>query len=268
MKKILRKVIRRAIDAGVLGFYYPSEFSIRTCINWRMHRHEQATVDYLKTLMNLGNVFVNVGAHVGYYAVYVAKVVGPKGFIYAFEPHPDNYKKLIRNCSHLPQVRAIQTAASDSGGEAFLFEHSTSSSSHGLADLSGSGKTVPIRKMTLDQWSREEGINRIDAVLIDVEGHELSVLRGMSDILTGNSNIVVIIEYCPANWTSEREEIDALIKEIHKMKLKITRALGQVREYAVPEYSSEMILKQRLDGILDEELSIAHCNYVNIVLQR
>lgn len=233
-----------------------------------MHRNERATVDYIRALLKPGAVFIDVGAHVGYYAEYVGHLIGRNGFVYAFEPHTNNYRLLMRNCRHLPQVKTIQAAVSDSNGEALLFEHSTSSSSHGLTDLSGSGKSISVRKVTLDEWSRENEVDRIDVILIDVEGHELSALRGMCNIIENNSNIIIIMEYCPSNWRSRREETDALIKEFHKMDLNITCALGQDREYAIPEYSSESIAKNRLDEILNEEISKTRCNYVNIILRR
>jgi FkbM family methyltransferase len=233
-----------------------------------MHRHERATLDYIEKSLNPGDVFVDIGAHVGYYAEYFGQLVGPIGVVYAFEPHPSNFRLLIRNCRHLPQVKTIQVAVSDSSGEVLLFEHSTSSSSHALTDLSESGKTIPVRRVTLDGWSHENEVDRIDVILIDVEGHELSVIRGMCNIIENNPNIIIIMEYCPSNWTSRREGIDALINEIHKIQLNITFALGQVREFPIPEYVSETDLKNRLSEILDEEMNKERCDYVNIVLRR
>lgn len=268
MKHIIFKAIRHICQKGGLGFYYPPEFSIRTCIRWKRYHHERATVNYLNRCLKSGDIFINVGAHIGYFVFYAGKLVGEKGYVFAFEPHPNNYRLLIRNCRRLPQVKTIQAAVSDSSGEALLFEHSTSSSSHGLTDLSESGKSISVRKLTLDEWSHENEIDRIDAILFDVEGHELSVLRGMCNIIANNSNIIIVMEYCPSNWTSRCEEMDALIEEMRKMQLNVTCALGQAREYAIPEYKSWTDLEDRLAGILNEEANEERCDYVNIVVRR
>jgi FkbM family methyltransferase len=233
-----------------------------------MNRHERATIEYLRSSLKPGDVFVDVGAHVGYYAAYAGRLVGRTGSVFAFEPFPSNYKLLSRNCRHMPHIKSIQAAVSDSSGEALLFEHATSNSSHAFTDLSGSGKTIPVRKVTLDEWAYESEVHRVDVVLIDVEGHELSVLRGMRHIIANNLNIIIIMEYCPSNWTSRREEMDALINEMHKAQLYVIRALGQMREYAIPEYKSGADLSDRLAVILDEETNGERCDYVNIVASR
>lgn len=265
---MIRKTIRRACQSGALGFQYPSSFSIKTCLRWRMHRHERATIDYLNIFLKRGNVFIDVGAHIGYFAAYASRLVGRTGCVFAFEPHPSNYKMLIRNCRHLPQTKTIQEAVSDSSGQAFLFEHSTSDSSHALTDLSGSRKTIPVRKVTLDEWAHDNNVPRVNMVLIDVEGHESSVLRGMHHIIANNPNIMIIMEYCPSHWTSRRKERDALIGEIHDMQLYVMCALGQAKEYAMPEYSSQMDLTDQLTRILDEEKMENGLLYVNIVARR
>lgn len=265
---MIRKAIRRACQSGVLGFHYPSDFSIKCCIRWRMQLHERATIKYLRTFLNPGDVLVNVGAHVGYYAAYAGRLVGRTGRVFAFEPHPGNYELLAHNCRHMPQIKTIDAAVSDSSGQAFLFEHSTSTSSHAFTDLSGSGKRVPVKKVTLDEWAYENEVRRMDVVLIDVEGHESSVLRGMRSIIANNSNITIIMEYCPSHWTSRREEMAALIKEMRKMQLHVTRALGHAREYAIPAYQSYRDFEDRLAGILAEETNGEHCDYVNIIACR
>lgn len=233
-----------------------------------MHCYERATIDYLRNFLNSGDVFVNVGAHIGYFAEYAGRLVGRTGRVFAFEPHPNNYKLLVRNCRRMLQIKSIKEAVSDSNGQALLYEHSTSDSSHAFTDLSGSGKTIPVRKVPLDEWARESKLPRTDVVLIDVEGHELSVLRGMHNIIANNSNIIIIMEYCPSNWTSRGQEMDVLLNEIHKMQLYVTCGLGQSKEYDIPEHTLETDLSDRLAVILDEEIDVERCDYVNIVLRR
>ncbi len=269
MKRRLFNIIRHLCQKGFLGFYYPPEFSIRTCLRWRMYQHEDATLKYLKAFLKPGDVFVDIGAYIGYFAVYTAKLVRKKGVVYAFEPNSDNYRLLIKNCRNIPWVKTIQSAVSDSNGEAELFIHSTSSSSHALSDISKSGKSYIVPKVSLDKWASKNNINRINMVLIDVEGHELAVLRGMYNVIDKNPDIHIIIEYCPHNWTDSNQDIKLLINEIYnKMHFKVIYALGQKKEYAFSDLTSAQIAYQKLNEILQQEVIQEKHDYINIVITK
>lgn len=265
---MIRQTIRRACQSGLLGLIYPRDFPIKTCLQWSMSRYEWATLRHLRSVLHRGDVFVDIGAHVGYFAVRAARWVGRTGRVFAFEPHPVNYRMLVRNGRRIPQMVAVQAAVSDAGGQACLFEHSTSTSSHALTDLSGSGRSVPVRAVSLDQWAREQDVRRVKAVLIDVEGHELAVLRGMRRLVSDNPDITIVLEYCPSNHVVGHENTNVLLSEIHGMSLRITHALGQAREYAIPGDASEPVLAERLAGIVLEETARERCDYVNLIARR
>jgi hypothetical protein len=59
--------------------------------------HEPNLTGLFKQAMEEGMVVVDVGAHIGYYTLIAAKLVGTKGKVYAFEPEPSNYRLLVRN---------------------------------------------------------------------------------------------------------------------------------------------------------------------------
>jgi len=265
---MIRSTIRRACQLGLLGFSYPSDFPIKTCLRWRMLRYERATVDYLKNLLKRGDVFIDVGAHIGYYARYASSLVGRTGRVFAFEPHPSNYSMLVHNCRQLPQIESINAAVSDSSGQALLYEHSTSGSSHAFTDISGSGKTIPVRKLSLDEWVHMNKIHRVDVILVDVEGHEISVLYGMRHIIENNPNMTIIMEYCPSNYRNKDEEACDLIKSVQNLQLYVTCALGQSKKYTIPEYKSCSDLKNTLSEAIEVEFNSEGYDYVNIVIRR
>lgn len=263
---MIRRFIRYCCRSGLLGFRYPANFPIKTCLRWRMHRYERATLNYLRSVLQPGDVFLDVGAHVGYHAVCAARWVGKTGKVFAFEPHPDNHRVLVRNARHLPNLTPVQAAVSDVDGQALLFEHSASTTSHALTDLSGSGRSVPVRSVTLDEWTRERGIVRVNALLIDVEGHEFPVLRGMRRLLADNPGLKIVMEYCPSHNAARAGQADELLAEISRLSLRVTRALGQSREYALPSDASEAALARRLAAIVIEETGREGCDYVNLVV--
>jgi hypothetical protein len=69
--------------------------------------------------------------------------------------------------------------------------------------------TVAVRVRTLDNWADEEGIDRVDFIKLDVEGAELSVLKGATGLLA-RKRPVLLVEVAPvrtAAWGYDAREI-------------------------------------------------------------
>jgi predicted methyltransferase len=60
-------------------------------------RYEPAITRLFQETLQPGMVVIDIGAHVGYYTLLAAKLVGPTGKIYAFEPEPGNNEALNKN---------------------------------------------------------------------------------------------------------------------------------------------------------------------------
>ncbi|HVB81196.1 MAG TPA: FkbM family methyltransferase [Candidatus Binataceae bacterium] len=119
-----------------------------------------------------GRDALDIGAHVGYYALYLAPLVRR---VYAFEPDPRNFEGLERNAVVAGNVEIVRQAVSSRTGRARL-ALGTNSSVSSLGGAGGSAIEVPVT--TIDDFlaARPE----IDPALIktDMEGHDLEGLRG------------------------------------------------------------------------------------------
>ena len=78
----------------------PESFNIVT------PKFEQWMAKYLA--LKKGDVFLDIGAHIGKYTIQVAKIVGDKGLVISIEPHPENFKVLNKNLL-LNQLRNVKT---------------------------------------------------------------------------------------------------------------------------------------------------------------
>ncbi|ALA16224.1 MULTISPECIES: FkbM family methyltransferase [unclassified Chelatococcus] len=127
-----------------------------------------------------GFVFMDVGANVGAYSLFVAALAGPRARILAVEPQPDVFERLVFNISLNPfgTIKAVACAVADRAGELTLFlDHENRGESSVKIVGSGTAKSVRVPATTLADLAREEGFERIDAIKLDVEGAEDLILE-------------------------------------------------------------------------------------------
>ncbi|MEM0240955.1 MAG: FkbM family methyltransferase [Candidatus Nezhaarchaeales archaeon] len=144
--------------------------------------------DYVSRKYGKG-VFIDVGAHVGKYAVKMAKY----GWnVIALEPHPINYKLLNFNAKvNKCNIKALQVAAYSSRGVLRLY----------LSDFSGRHSLVPrgnsytfVLAEPIDDIVNSLGIppHSIKFVKIDAEGVVVEVLKGMLNVLRYSKPDIII----------------------------------------------------------------------------
>ena len=136
---------------------------------------ERSTVEYVAGIGDAVRGFWDVGAHTGVYALLVA-AVNPAARIRAFEPNPAVTPMLLGNlaANGLPHDILVPAALSDVTGVAHLEVPGDVTAAHVAAD------GIAIRTVRGDDV--DDG-SPVDLVKIDVEDHELAVLRGMTGLL-------------------------------------------------------------------------------------
>jgi FkbM family methyltransferase len=140
--------------------------------------YEQKKQQILTEEVGLGSVFYDVGANVGIYSLLSSLLVG-NGKVYAFEPVPRNLAYLRRHLklNHARNVEILPLAISDKIGQA-QFEIEPSGL---MGHLAGEG-SLAVATATLDSLAESGTIASPDFIKMDIEGAELSALRGASFI--------------------------------------------------------------------------------------
>jgi FkbM family methyltransferase len=130
------------------------------------------------------DVFVDIGSHIGKYAIAVANTVGKEGLVIALEPHPETFKVLQKNIklNHLENVVALNLAAwKDSATLKFYIGSTPSEFS---VNRSLFDKSINVQAKRIDELLlRELKLRRVDWIKIDVEKAELEVLQGPTETL-------------------------------------------------------------------------------------
>jgi FkbM family methyltransferase len=146
--------------------------------------------------------FLDIGAHIGYYSVYLSPLVR---HAYAFEPDPRNLENLRANARLAGNVEVVDMAVSSRDGSARLHVGQGSA----VSSLEGdheSGEEIEVKTVTIDSFAAS--LPGIDVGLIktDVEGHDLEALRGMCKVVARCQPL--ILTECPYT-----PELDALCRD-------------------------------------------------------
>jgi FkbM family methyltransferase len=144
-----------------------------------------------RTSLRPGHVCFDIGANVGYYTILASRLVGPRGRVFAFEPLVRNVAYLYRHVylNRADNVTIVPAACSDALRLASFLPGDNVAVGHLVGEENGSG--VPVVTVAVDQIVELTGV--VPNVLkIDVEGAELSVLRGASDTLAAARPIVFL----------------------------------------------------------------------------
>ena len=205
-----------------------------------------------------GMVFVDVGAHVGYYSVLAGRLVGPRGLVLAFEPNPRNYELLLANVwrNGLTNVACFPWAVSDQTGFTDLYLSAENSGDHRIYAHEDGRSSVPVRTAALDTLLAIRP--PVDVMKIDVQGAEEAVLRGAAGLIGASPNLLLVLEYAPA-------ELRAFGSEDRQL-LDFYRSLGF--SIAVQHSNEHGLLQLTDDEILESCLPEHGRLHTNLVLTR
>lgn len=161
--------------------------------------YESNVSETLTRIVQKGDVFIDIGANVGYFSRMASEVIGADGAVYAIEPDVANYCALSENTAQFSNVTTSHVAISDKTGFTRM-NHSTNAACHSLVNTDNylDGKQFMVCTITLDHlWEHFLKEKKINVLKIDVEGAEIMVLNGMEKILSAEAVENMIIEYCP-----------------------------------------------------------------------
>lgn len=147
-------------------------------------------------------VLFDVGANCGDYvhlALQEARRLDCPVEVHAFEPSPVAMGKLRRLLAGEKSVRLVETALTDSTGEAPLFAGGSGSRLASLVARATPGlpaePAVKVRTQRLDDYLTQANVARVDLLKLDVEGAELTVLHGLGERLGPSTIDVIQLEY-------------------------------------------------------------------------
>jgi len=159
---------------------------------------EPEVTDLISNILKKGMVTVDVGADMGYFSVLMAKSVSDSGRVFAFEPIPWGYDRLIENLklNNLSNVTPYNYALFDKNGISTMPDPQKVSMLAGKKRVNKMKNSIEVNLKVFDEVVQELKITKMDFVKIDCEGAEMNILLGMkSSIKTFFPEFIIEIHY-------------------------------------------------------------------------
>jgi FkbM family methyltransferase len=182
-----------------------------------------------------GTVVLDIGAHLGLYALTAVRGVGQDGYIYAFEPDPRTFPYLVRNVAvndASDRIATLKNAVSDHSGEEYFHIDDSTPAASRLLDQGRLGSGMSVDCVTVDSILPPN--TRVSVIKIDVEGAELEALRGMTRTLAQASpSLALFLELHPGALQARHESPESVLEELEANGLTV-EAVDEVRRRVRP----------------------------------
>jgi FkbM family methyltransferase len=188
----------------------------------------------IQSLLRPQDIVIDAGANFGFHSLIAARLVGASGRVFAFEPLPRAYRCLKRNLAlnGIENVVAENLALGDRESIAPIYTFTDQPDTHAsmYAAVGGVSEAFECRVITLDSYVQDNlPDRRIRLIKLDVEGYELTVLKGASSVLD-QMRPDLIVEFNPrtsaAAGYTQQELMDFLVQRGYSLQL-LTVKSGQ-----------------------------------------
>lgn len=220
LRRVLQRIVypNKEVSVTLLGTSL-TVHTQRELGYWRAARNQSSNIVFrdevaplitVSSLIGPESTFVDCGANVGLWTCSIArlKAVFPRLKVLAFEPNPDTFSRLQKSVSAFDNVQTFCTALSDEERDLEMFEGAGSN----VFGVKGGSFQIASAPRTLHAVPLDAFLTGIDHIVmkVDVEGHELAVLRGADQALTrGAFNAIYIDGFAAAD---EQAIVDRLLR--------------------------------------------------------
>lgn len=185
---------------------------------WLLGAFERSTMDAYSRLVRPGMTVLDIGANIGAHTLPLARLAGPTGHVVAVEPTAWALEKLRANVALNPSLspmiitrQAMMVASPQDRLEEEIYAswplHDPTVHPKLRAQPKSTAGAVAV---TMDDLVRREGLSRVDFIKLDVDGYEVSVLRGGMETLK-RDRPAIILELSPYQLAEKGDNFEGLM---------------------------------------------------------
>jgi FkbM family methyltransferase len=193
LRDLYPRALRRLTEYGLLrgNYIHESRFGFRMhvdrldALKWCVHYFgiwEPGISAAITAALPRDGIFVDIGGNVGYTALVAAAAVGPAGKVHTFEPCARTIAELEANVALNPRLNITvhRCAVSDEAGSARLYTMADNELAQAsFIEKSGACGSEMVETVSFDEIAGMVDLSTVDAIKIDVEGAEASVIRSL-----------------------------------------------------------------------------------------
>ena len=196
---IMRKVVKMPLEGWLYSrwHWYRSPFSLRHQVLWSaplqawFRPEDEIAIECMFRLPSYepvgwvspkpGDVFLDVGAYIGWYTIQAASAVGPSGRVIAMEPDPANRRQLETNLSlnAISTCTIVPLAAWSKAGEIGWQSNDVPV----WSKVGQTQNTSTVRSEAIDALTAKLGLDDVNWIKMDIEGAEIEALQGAQRVL-------------------------------------------------------------------------------------
>ena len=177
---------------------------------------ERELTAWIASRLSTGDVFIDVGANIGYYSLLASTLVGKAGAIVAIEASPAIFRRLQENIARngASNVRSVNVAVSDRKGTVQLFrgpDHNAGETS--MFAVAGFTPDGAVQSARLEEILDRKELASARLIKIDIEGAERFVVPSIGPLLSScRDDLELIVEFHPQYLTEPGRGADDLVK--------------------------------------------------------
>jgi FkbM family methyltransferase len=209
--------------------------------------YEPVETKLVQGILKEGDVFIDVGANIGWYTVIGSKLVGETGKVVAFEPDPTNFDMLRKNveANRLKGVVLEEKGLSSAPGSFKLFLDRKNLGRHSMVLHYEEKHYVDVETVRFDDYWKDQGDIRL--VKIDTEGAEGMILDGMMKTLEKHKRLELILELAPQRLACCGYDADKMLEGLYRLGFKashidedgnriVPMGTPRVKDFNLPDY--------------------------------
>ena len=184
---------------------------------------EPETLRLFGEILRPGDVYYDVGAHIGFHALVARHFVGPMGKVVALEPQPYNCARILRNAAvnDFNNIVVVVGVVGDGSGSVLLYDQGIRDKarfSMALESMNDQSQQYQVPMSRLENLMEDRDDKNVRLLKIDVEGYESTVIDGVGLHLSRVENI--ILEILPECMTNEKTEsmLNCLIEREYSLR--------------------------------------------------
>lgn len=171
-------------------------------------------IGLLQQHVKKGDVVLDIGSNIGFYAQILSGLTGDKGKVHCFEPDVKNFSFLTRNCISRNNIILNNKAVGERTETLTFYTSKELNVDHRTYKPEEYEQEIPVEAISIDDYLKAPA--KVDFIKIDIQGYEVPALKGMQRVLNENANVKLISEFWPYGLkqagSSASEYYDLLLK--------------------------------------------------------